>query len=94
MQINIAMHEINAILKESFERIYNIIYMLLYKIQSDKILIEALYQELDKKKEEVYTPSVMTNEELLEKWFSLGQEIQRRNKQNAQVGDNPDNQEN
>jgi hypothetical protein len=81
---------IEDIIKDSLQRIYSIIYILLAKIQSDKILIESLLSELGKKKEEVYAPEAMNNEELLEKWFTLNQEIQRRNKQNAQAGDDSD----
>lgn len=85
------MEGIEDLIKKALEPIHSIIYILLYKIKSDKIIIDSLMLELDKKKEEVYTPSVMSDAELLEKWFTLNQEIQRRNKQNAQVGVDSDN---
>lgn len=87
------MQGIEELIKKALEPIYNIIYILLFKIKSDKEIIDSLMSELDKKKEEVYTPFAMSDTELLEKWFSLNQEIQRRNKQNAQIGDSTDNQE-
>lgn len=85
------MEKIDEMIKKALEPIYSIIYILLFKIKGDKEIIDSLLLELDKKKEEVYTPEAMSNEELLEKWFILNKEIQRRNKQNAQAGDDSDN---